>query len=423
MKDATLRKTILVLAYSVSPFKGSEFAVGWDYITHMSREHDLVVLFGTAGEHLGDIEDMADVAVPGVEFVAVPPSKISRWLNMPNRTGFLRATFYLAYRAWQHDVLDAARAIHARRKIDIVHYLCPIGYREPGYLASLKLPYIWGPIGGMNLRPLPLFFKMSFKSGAATAIRNAVNWLQFRGSRRIARGIDHPDVLVASTSEGAELIRRVHGRDALVMPENAVGSVRARSPGRSTQGPFSMLWVGRIDAAKALDILIEALGRVASTDWVLNVAGDGERRGKLETRAKELGLEDRIRWHGQLPRERVLALYANADVHMLTSLAEAHSTVLWEAMSQGVPTVALDHCGMHDSICDQCGVRIPLGSFDEIVASYTQSIEDGIADRSLFERLSRGASECARRALWSERLKRWNCIYDLAIARWSHRHA
>ena len=51
-------KDILVLAYAISPSKGSEYAVAWNYVTAMSRYHRLTVLYGTSGEHMGDTVEM-----------------------------------------------------------------------------------------------------------------------------------------------------------------------------------------------------------------------------------------------------------------------------------------------------------------------------------------------------------------------------
>ena len=47
---------------------------------------------------------------------------------------------------------------------DLIHNLNPIGYREPGYLWKLNLPYIWGPIGGIPNRPSQLFTDLSLKN-------------------------------------------------------------------------------------------------------------------------------------------------------------------------------------------------------------------------------------------------------------------
>ena len=71
-------KDILVLAYAVSPSKGSEYAVAWNYVTAMSRYHRLTVLYGTSGEHMGDTVEMErylrEHPVPNVTFVAVAPN-------------------------------------------------------------------------------------------------------------------------------------------------------------------------------------------------------------------------------------------------------------------------------------------------------------------------------------------------------------
>lgn len=417
MTDISPRKTVLLLAYSVSPVRGSEFAVAWDFITHMADDHDLIVLYGLASEHMGDFEEMAGVRVPGVEFIPVAPGRLARFFNAPNRAGFFGPAFYIAYRFWHRNVFRIARQIVRTRRVDIVHYLCPIGYREPGYLGKLDLPYVWGPIGGMNLRPLHLFLEIGVKSGLTTALRNAANWLQFRLSPRVRRGMRRPEVLIANTSENVELVQRVHGRKPLLMPENGVEKIRARTYSRPEEQPLKMIWVGRIDTAKALNLLIEALGKVHSDDWILEIAGDGPERSRLQTRATELELDARVRWHGRMSRESVLSLYDQADIHILTSLAEAHSTVLWEAMSRGIPTIALDHCGMHDSICDACGVRIPLGTMAQIIDRLAMAVEGAIADRTSIIQLSHGAEICAQQVLWSERVQRWNSIYELAIAR------
>ena len=51
-------KKILVLAYAISPYRGSEYSVAWNYVTEMSKSNELVVIYGTSGSHMGDIEEM-----------------------------------------------------------------------------------------------------------------------------------------------------------------------------------------------------------------------------------------------------------------------------------------------------------------------------------------------------------------------------
>lgn len=48
-------KNILVLCYQLSPTKGAEYSVAWNYAKNMSRNNRLTVIYGVSGQHLGDM--------------------------------------------------------------------------------------------------------------------------------------------------------------------------------------------------------------------------------------------------------------------------------------------------------------------------------------------------------------------------------
>lgn len=422
---ARSRRTILVLAYSISPVRGSEYAVGWNYVTQMARDHDLIVLYGLAGDHMGDIGEMAGVAEQfdgRVTFVPVMPDRRARIANHLNRTGRLPYSFYVAYRYWHLSALDAARRIMTDRTVDLVHYLCPIGYREPGYLWKLDRPYIWGPIGGIAPRPARAFFDFSFATGMKTLVRNWTNAFQFRTGRRVRHAIRRTDLLLAATTENAREVTRVHGKTPVFVPENAIlaHDVAARIVSAPDQ-PLQLIWVGTIETRKALTILLGALATVDPTRWRLQILGSGPLLDASQREAETLGIAPGIEWLGKVPRARALECFRAADVHVLTSLAEAHSTVLWEAMSVGVPTMAIDHCGMHDSIDDASGIRIPLASIPEMRSNFARAIQRLIDDRGALQHLSAGALACAARNNWDRRRVFWNEAYEQAELIYSQR--
>jgi len=421
------RRTILVLAYSISPVRGSEYAVGWNYITHMARDNDLIVLYGLAGDHMGDIEEVERIPPRmfdgRVTFIPVLPDIRARIANYLNRTGHVPFSFYVAYRHWHVTALATAKRVLAERRIDVVHYLCPIGYREPGYLWQLDKPYIWGPIGGMNMRPWRAFMDMSLVSGLRTAGRNAANWLQFRLNPRLRRAIARADVLIANTSENKMLIAKVYGRETDLLPENAIVAQQPSRVPAPANTPLRLLWIGRIDQAKALEILIEALADLNRLDWHLTVVGEGPRGGTMRTLAANRGIAGQVTWAGRLGRQDVARQFAASDVHILTSLAEAHSTVLFEAMSAGVPTIAIDHCGMHDSICDNCGIKVALGAVTTMSQGFAKAIRGLIEDRAAVERLSTGAHRCAEKNSWERRVRFWQDAYTRAITTFDAREA
>lgn len=73
-------RNILVIAYQLHWQKGSEYAVAWDYVTHMSMDNRLTVLYGTCcGHHtIGNTEEMENYAkqnpLKNVTFIPVKPS-------------------------------------------------------------------------------------------------------------------------------------------------------------------------------------------------------------------------------------------------------------------------------------------------------------------------------------------------------------
>lgn len=427
---AMTRKTILVLAYSVSPVRGSEYSVGWNYIREMSQDHNLVVLYGLAGDHMGDVDEVDQSPIcqslPNVEWIAVRPNWIANLLNTPNRKGFFVYSFYVAYKFWHRQVYQVAKDLLQGRSIDLIHYLCPIGYREPGYLWKIDKPYIWGPVGGIENRSIKLAREKGAVVGAKILLRNAVNALQFRFSPRVRAAFARADVVLAATSGTQKQITNVHHVESVLMAENAITDAmlsQQRQVSVALGATLNIIWVGRIDEAKSLDILLKALGAIQTGPWHLCVIGDGPLKAVMTALAHALGISAHITWAGKVTRQQVNRYYREAHLHIISSLLEANTTVIWEAMSFGIPTVALDHFGMHDTVCEKCGVKVPMDdTLRSVVDGLAQQLSRLMARPALIGQLSEGVLECARRYTWTQRRALWNNYYDAATSHWlAHR--
>jgi glycosyltransferase involved in cell wall biosynthesis len=102
-----------------------------------------------------------------------------------------------------------------------------------------------------------------------------------------------------------------------------------------------VLSVSRLEAYKQVDRLIRAVPHLPSRFSVVAVGG-GPARRDLEHLARQLGVQDRVRFPGRVPPEQLTAWYQRADVFVTLSLRETFGLTLLEAAIAGAPVVASD---------------------------------------------------------------------------------
>lgn len=161
---------------------------------------------------------------------------------------------------------------------------------------------------------------------------------------------------------------------------------------------LTLAFAGRLTAAKALD---DGLAALAEVDGVsLLVAGDGPDRQELEREAVRLGLAERVRFLGSLPRERVLELFRAADGSLLPSRWENFPHSVVEALAAGAPVVASAVGGVTEVVRDgENGLLVAPGDRAALAAAVRRYRDDG----ELRGRLRAGA-EPSVEALRPERL-------------------
>lgn len=105
-------------------------------------------------------------------------------------------------------------------------------------------------------------------------------------------------------------------------------------------GGGRFLFVGRLTPVKGLDTALEALARLAESDWRLDVVGDGPSMEELRRAAERLGIAERVDFRGfQEEPERWMA---DCSCLLFPSRQEGMGQVLMRAIRMGVPVLASD---------------------------------------------------------------------------------
>jgi glycosyltransferase involved in cell wall biosynthesis len=169
-------------------------------------------------------------------------------------------------------------------------------------------------------------------------------------------------VIAVSDYERRLLLERfkLDARKVVVVP-NGVDFKEFEGLKRRKRGFRSILYVGRLEAYKGVQYLIEVLPRLPK-DVVLEVVGRGSLRSYLEKRAGELGVYDRVRFYQDLPRRELLQMFADADVFVLLSRFEAYSIAVAEALAVRTPCIVANTSALIEWIDNEnCfGVDLPI---------------------------------------------------------------
>jgi glycosyltransferase involved in cell wall biosynthesis len=146
-------------------------------------------------------------------------------------------------------------------------------------------------------------------------------------------------------------------------------------------------FAGRLMAAKALDVALEALNLVPEAS--LLVAGDGPDRGAIERHRAALGLEDRVTLLGSRPREEVLGMLYAVDAALLSSRWENFPHLVVEALAVGTPVIATSVGGVPEVVRDgENGLLVPPND----PAALAEAIRRLVGDPGLRERLAAAAA-------------------------------
>lgn len=416
------RRRVLISALAVSPVRGSEAGIGWNIGSRVAKYHDVTLMCipGTHDPHREEIEaHLRQHPVPGLTMLYIEPTPLYRFLDRKS-SSLLRPFFYFGYASWQRAAYREVQRLHADKPFELTHHLNILGYREPGYLWKLPIPFFWGPVAGASNMPWRFFSMLSWRDRLAYGLRNVANEIQKRLSRRPRKaaraaahiwaiGEDNRRMFVDVMNVPAECLCEAGGK-----PRPHLASIKTYRPGAE---PLRLTFAGYHIGRKAVPLILHAMARIGSEFPVhFTCLGSGPEKEKWQALAQRLGISDKVNWIDELPQAEAHAEMTKAHVFAFPSLQEASSTVTLEALSLGLPVICHDACGMGFIVTSDCGIKIPMRSPEQSIDGYANAVRHLHQNPAELTRLSQGALARSEQLSWDYAAEQIALGYDRVLA-------
>ena len=245
------------------------------------------------------------------------------------------------------------------------------------------------------------------------------------GERLVAQGADR--VICGSQGERRLLIEQygVSPARAVQVPcgvdtEHFRPMPRGRARRRLGLAPDEpvVLYVGRIEPLKGIDILLRAAAETEARFRLLVVGGDGKderRKAELRRLADELGIGGRVVFQDAVPHAELPFYYNAADICAVPSYYESFGLVALEAMACGVPVVASRVGGLMETVQHgETGYLVPW----RCPKPFAERLELLLDNESLRRSLGRMARVAVERFRWAEVATRVEEVYHELVSQY-----
>jgi glycosyltransferase involved in cell wall biosynthesis len=394
-------KKLLMVAPACDGEDVGESWLAFQWATLLSTRFELTLLTTYKRDHTP-----ASLQLPGARVIEWgEPPLVGRFERLNSLLQPAYIPFYVRARRWVRGRL--ADGEH----FDIAHQAVPVAMRYPSPVAGLGIPLIIGPVGG------------SLESPAAfVAEEGGTPWYQrlrrFDGFRLrhdplLRRSFESADCILGIAPYVGDLLGDLSVRRFETLSDVALHDVERVTDRSDRPGPVRLLYVGRIIRTKGVLDAIRAMAQLRDLSVVLDVVGEGGDRSACESAVRDLGLADRVRFHGAVPRSLVDTFYERADIFVFPSYREPGGSVVLEAMAFGLPLIVCDRGGPGANVDASCAFRLPATSPQQLAADCASAVRTLVVNPDLRLRMGRAARAHARNThLWRHRLDRVSAIYE-----------
>lgn len=376
------RLRVLILADDCNPEWPSLPVVGYKYARALAARCNVVL-----ATHVRNRENIDKRGADGMtvvylnnEYIAAPMHKLATFLRGGNEVAWSTNMIlaYLPYLAFEREVWKRFRPELETGVFDIVHRITPMSPTMPSWIAhKVRQPFVLGPLNG-NL-PWPEHFRaeQTREKERLRMLRHLYKYLPYARStyRRAAcilAAFQHTvDDLGYADPDRIVMFPEVGYDEGIFYPASA-----QRTAKLGEEGKLRILYVGRLVPYKLPEVLVRAFAdSEILRGQILYFVGDGPELPRLKALVSKYGLEGSVRFEGRMTQGQVADFMRKCDVFAFPSIRELGAGVVVEAMACGMLCVVVNYGAPGALIAADRGIRVPLGSIEDITVGYRTALE------------------------------------------------
>lgn len=399
---------VILNAYACGPNRGSEIGLGWNYLINLSNYCQIFLITEQEfkDEILNELKKLELKFKPNIYFIDVGGENIRKicWNQGDWR-------FYYFYNIWQKRAYQQALKILSTNKIDIIHQLNMIGFREPGYLWKIKdIPFVWGPVGGLGFIPFSFLKRFPINNFVFYFIKNFINNLNLYHPR-IKKVLNRSDLILSATIEGFSILKSMTNQPVVVFNETGSNILKMNKKKFNflEHNMFRLIWIGKIYERKELNLALHIVSKLLNRfpNIELHIIGDGPGMTKSKILANKIGIESNCFWYGYKKRDFVLKTMENMDLLIFTSIDEGTPHVVLESISKGLPVICHDTCGQGSVVDNKIGLKVEVINPIHSIKEFEKKISDFIINFKKYQ--PKMSYECRKKSVefsWDNKSKK-----------------
>ena len=402
-------KKVLLSAYACSPYKGSEYCVGWSWAAGLAKKGYRVWCFTNIEDQNDCEKERLKLKLNHLTFIPVSLSYPLDKLLLNNSS----KTIYLHYYLWKKKTSSLIESFSEKHHVDIAHHVSYGSLQQGSPLYKIdNCKIIFGPVGGGQIS-LPIFKHYFGAAWGTEILRKYISTYLMRFNSSLNLTLKKADVLLTVNQETEDLLKLSKyyrsGRNFQISDSALpIQFEKNNFYEKKCTSQLKLLWVGRLIPRRGLQLSLKALSYLpASVKYQLVIVGDGKQRKYLSRWIKKYNLNpSNIIHKGWVPYDQIHQEYKTADVMLFCPLRDTAGLQATEAMGFGLPIITLGISGMRTIVPDNCGIKINPTSENGTAKDIANAIERMYLDCDFRKTAAKNAYQEAMANTWANKINK-----------------